>query len=244
MKYDIDEIIEYGNKFYDNMKQDDYSRYRSWEHCYKIFYKVHKENSLKEHMDELCLNLAFYLASWGMLRNSFLLYNDYKIYGKIINILFDKDYSDLWNIKIDMYNDELIDKLYGKEKSLTYKLRKELFKIRDTVYDKRKDLYKDLDDDEDKPKNEVSDTLVTKILLGTLGCVPAYDRFLVFALRKFDIVGKYGKNSIKDIKKFYLDNKDKLDKEINKLKIDNIPFPQMKYIDSCFWQYGYDNIKE
>ena len=28
-------------------------------------------------------------------------------------------------------------------------------------------------------KNNLSETLITKILMGTLGCVPAYDRYFV-----------------------------------------------------------------
>jgi hypothetical protein len=34
-------------------------------------------------------------------------------------------------------------------------------------------------------KESISDTLVTKILLGVFGCVPAYDRFFKYAARKY-----------------------------------------------------------
>ena len=32
--------------------------------------------------------------------------------------------------------------------------------------------------------NELSDTLITKILMGTLGCVPAYDRYFIAGIKK------------------------------------------------------------
>ena len=35
-----------------------------------------------------------------------------------------------------------------------------------------------------------SDTLITKILLGTLGCIPAYDRFFIFGLSTHKITPK------------------------------------------------------
>jgi hypothetical protein len=35
-----------------------------------------------------------------------------------------------------------------------------------------------------------SNTLVTKIMLGTIGCVPAYDRFFIDGLKQCDILPK------------------------------------------------------
>ena len=35
--------------------------------------------------------------------------------------------------------------------------------------------------------NHATDTLITKILLGTLGCVPAYDRYYMQAVKKHHI---------------------------------------------------------
>lgn len=52
-------------KFYSSIKNDENSRYKSWEYCYKIFGE--KQNKIDpETIDLLCLHLGFYLASWGM----------------------------------------------------------------------------------------------------------------------------------------------------------------------------------
>ncbi|MDI2587255.1 hypothetical protein OR571_09100 [Psychrobacillus sp. NEAU-3TGS] len=46
--------------------------------------------------DHACLHLAFYLASWGMLRNSFLLQRDYKVHQKFLrNVVVKSEYADL-----------------------------------------------------------------------------------------------------------------------------------------------------
>ncbi|MFT8351735.1 hypothetical protein [Clostridium saccharoperbutylacetonicum] len=66
------------NKFYLDLESDENARYLSWEHCYKVFQEAHNRATLTDNdIDYLVLHLAFYLASWGMLRDSsFLLQKD------------------------------------------------------------------------------------------------------------------------------------------------------------------------
>lgn len=53
-------------------------------------------------------------------------------------------------------------------------------------------------------KNNLSDTLITKILMGTLGCVPAYDRYFVSGIRSQKIAsGTYNIKSILQLVDFY-----------------------------------------
>lgn len=53
-----------------------------------------------------------------------------------------------------------------------------------------------------------TDTLLTKILLGTLGCVPAYDRYLKEALRRTGAApGVLGVRSLTQLGQFYLDRR-------------------------------------
>ena len=74
-------------KFYSMIKTDKNHRYKSWEHCYQQFINDHD-------VDRLSLNLAFYLASWGMYRGSSgLLQKDYKIHHGAVEILLDSKYS-------------------------------------------------------------------------------------------------------------------------------------------------------
>lgn len=56
-------------------------------------------------------------------------------------------------------------------------------------------------------KNNLSDTLITKILIGTLGCVPAYDRYFVKGIRSQKIAsGTYNIKSILQLVDFYKKN--------------------------------------
>lgn len=62
----VDMIISSSTSFYNDLKKDPYVRYRSWEHCYSNFYHAREKNNID--VDYLSLQLAFYLASWGMYR--------------------------------------------------------------------------------------------------------------------------------------------------------------------------------
>ena len=85
-----------------------------------------------------------------------------------------------------------------------------------------------------KIKN-VTDTLVSKILLGTLGCIPAYDQYLVKALRHDKIVGTLSKKSISKVVEFAMDNEIDISKLCKKL---GPLYPPMKIIDMYFWEKG------
>ena len=92
----------------------------------------------------------------------------------------------------------------------------------------------------DRKINAASDTLITKILLGTLGCVPAYDRFYKESVKKHHISsGNYNKKSVCRVAKFYCDHEDSFEKLRLELPECRIEYPPMKLMDMCFWQDGY-----
>ena len=68
-------------KKYHNSVNSNYTRYKSWEHCYNAFKKYRKDESKTE---LLCLHLSCYLASWGMLRNSGLMNYDYFVHKPLV----------------------------------------------------------------------------------------------------------------------------------------------------------------
>ena len=71
----VDLIIKAATEFYEELRQDQNGRYRSWEYCYSSFGEA-RTGTID--VDYLSLQLAFYLASWGMYRgSSFLLQKDY-----------------------------------------------------------------------------------------------------------------------------------------------------------------------
>ena len=57
---------------------------------------------------------------------------------------------------------------------------------------------------EQELKNQLSFTLITKILMGTLGCVPAYDRYFIAGIKNQKIAtGNYDLKSIMQLIDFY-----------------------------------------
>ena len=112
--------------YYKNIKNDRHCRYLSWEHCYLAFYNAIKKVDKREKtIDYLCLQLAFYLASWGMYRgSSFLLQKDYTIHREPIKIILDDTYSVLLGIKCDKLLSN-INLLFELIKKLEDEIRRE-----------------------------------------------------------------------------------------------------------------------
>ena len=88
--------------------------------------------------------------------------------------------------------------------------------------------------------NNATETLITKILLGTLGCVPAYDRYYVEAVKKYNVSsGQYNSASVRNVAQYYLNNEKKLEKLRNEISKNGTEYPPMKLMDMCFWQSSY-----
>ena len=225
----VEKIINSATVFYNELKNDANGRYRSWEYCYKQFHDARTEETLKneDKLDYLSLHLAFYLASWGMYRgSSFLLQKDYKVHIPIIRIILNKDYDDLFGIECSKFKDpENIKKLMN----LVNEIKQYYDVIRKSVI-------------ENVVKNELSNTLVTKILMGTLGCVPAYDRYFIDGVRKEKVTtGVFNEKSLIKLVDFYEQNKESLELYRNKLEVEGLPYPQMKLLDMGLWQIGFEN---
>lgn len=92
-KLDIEMAINAIEKFYKTTDNKKHTRYRSWVHCHNAFHKLHHLPNQREY---LCLHLAWYLASWGMLRNSFLLAHDYYVHWNVVNQLCADEFTPLF----------------------------------------------------------------------------------------------------------------------------------------------------
>ena len=86
-------------KKYHNSVNSNYTRYKSWEHCYNAFKKYRKDESKTE---LLCLHLSCYLASWGMLRNSELMNYDYFVHKPFIEEISKPKYDELYSDSCDI----------------------------------------------------------------------------------------------------------------------------------------------
>ena len=192
-------------------------RYSSFDYCYNYFFTV---DDLTKDMEKSCLELAFYLTSWGMFRgSSFLLQKSAKHFVKTVEYINSLD-KNIWEIDVDKYNYENINKII--------EIYNKIDKI--SVIGWSRSL-----------------TLVTKILLGVFGFVPAYDQYFCDTFRTIS-KGKCGfrsfnKESLTIIKKFYDQNKDKIDSISNKTftydfktrKKTSIKYTKAKIID----MYGF-----
>lgn len=189
-------------------------RYSSFDYCYNYFYWFYKSGKLYELASEQniqmsCLQIGFYLASWWMLRwSSFLLEKSAKNFSTLISIISNSN-SILWEIDVDNYNEENIFLLLQCKKEIINALWK---------------------------NNKATDTLVTKIMLGVFGNVPAFDQYF----RKWLNVHSVNKNSLLKIKQFYLNNRELFDStkiytlDFNTWNITNIKYTKAKLVD-MYW---------
>ena len=233
----IDAFITKTRKFYKELQEHTASRYRSWEYCYTQFYEARK-NPERANVDNLSLHLAFYLASWGMYRgSSFLLQYDYTIHTSVVKEILKSEYSTLFGLECKELNNE-------QTSSLLKKLNSEI----STIYNPFR-----LELKETEVTQDISNILVSKVLLGTLGCVPAYDRFFVDAVKKNNVTtGNYNIASLQKLIKFYEEHQEKLEnlrsEFLIKYEFDGeektLDYPQMKLLDIGFWKIGFDLSKE
>ena len=208
--------------YYDTVN-DEHGRYLSWRHCYCAFRENRKRKDEKT-VDYLALHLAFYLASWGMYRgSSFLLQKDYKVHKAVVNIILEDKYNPLLGITAEALLDET------------------MLDLLDDISKRIRKAYADEQPAFPGTTNNATDTLVTKILLGTLGCVPAYDRYYVQAVRQYGVSsGRYDRKSIQDIAKFYLAHSNEFERVRKELSESGIEYPAMKIMDMCMWQLSYE----
>ena len=81
-------------------------------------------------------------------------------------------------------------------------------------------------------KNKLSATLITKVLMGTLGCVPAYDRYFIDGIKDQNVsTGNYNLQSLLKLVDFYENNSVRLEETRRGLKVYDLPYPQMKLLD-------------
>jgi hypothetical protein len=150
-------------------------RYASFDYCFNHFQPHLEEGRIDdlrngEALQLSCLHLGFYLASWGMLRGKAeLLQRSVRAYAPAVEALVAAP-ALLWTLDVDGYDDTAIKEL------MTFANQ-----LRPTLHDR------------------ASDVLVTKVLLGTMGCVPACDRYF----NKGFHCSTFGPTALRRIGKFY-----------------------------------------
>ena len=152
--------------------------------------------------DVLALHLGFYLASWGMYRGSSkLLQKDYKIHKNAVTIILSHYHL----------RDIVINNLLPEIKSVEH-------------------VIKDLSHFYSEEKITPTDTLISKIILGTLGCLPAFDRYFNMGFSKG--VSTLNMKNIEEVWRIAEVRKPEIEIIQNSIYTDsNFWYPTMKIID-------------
>lgn len=203
------------DKFYSQLQEDkDGHRYKSWEHCFEAF------GTPNQNIDLLSLHLAFYLASWGMYRGSSgLLWKDYTIHRKAVEIIL--KHPDIRVSKANLHPDN--QRIFN-------------------CFSELKAYYSQIEFNNTKIKKNVSatDTLLTKIMLGTLGNIPAFDRYFLIGVKGKIKPLSVNLSSIESISQYAITkNTEILQCQEYIYNISKQWYPPMKILDMYFWDIGF-----
>lgn len=171
-------------------------RASSFDYCFNYFQAFRDRDAISEiaapqHLELSCLHLGYYLASWGMLRGSTILHTkSYRFFEAIVRAISTEPLTS-WDIDADGYTDDGVSTLIDTRDNLAAAL-----------------TAKPLHGTSRAPTN----TLLTKVMLGVFGSVPAFDTFF---LRGFRAVtgerGAFNRKSLKTIGVFYKTNAEMID---------------------------------
>jgi len=163
-----------------------------------------------------------------MLRgSSFLLQKDYKFHREIVEIILNPKYNSLQDVDLATIDNKKIDLILDIGDNIRKSYRDRTYLVNGV-----KDANK-----------EATDTLVTKILLGTLCCSPAYDRFFIDGLKLKDIPNlRFTKKAFQAQRDFF--NTHLQEFKETQLAINQrsgVNYPSMKIFDMYLWELGYEN---
>jgi hypothetical protein len=161
------------------------SRPSSFDYCFNYFRSHREKGDLARllapgQLETSCLQLGFYLASWGMYWGSLSLPRySVRCYEPVLEAVVASP-ATAWELDVDGYSDDGVEQLL----ELAARIREAL---------------------PDAP----TPTLVTKTLLGIFGCVPAFDTYFREGFRKRGTrIGRLDGRSLRAVAGFYSDNHD------------------------------------
>lgn len=194
-------------------------RYASFDYCFNYFQSFREAGKISElaspdflHLS--CLQLGFYLASWGMLRaSSTLLQKSARYLAPTIKVIAQTE-APAWEIDVHFYTEANIQLL---------------IKLADAIQ---------------AALPGASPTLQTKIMLGVFGSVPAFDRNFKMGCKGEGISQTFGRQALKQIGAFYRGNAALIDSHrVQTLDfVTGEPtkrtYPRAKVIDMAFFSEG------
>lgn len=218
-------------------------RDRSYDFIREEFIKNHGKN-----YDSTAQYLFNYLASWGMLRNSFLLQLNYKSLIPIVELL-DKKTSIVKLLDKKGTIVKLLDKDYYRLSTfdpyaVTSPKGQSICDILNAAKDIRSVFSNTLNSMGANTKNtNATDTLVTKILLGTLGCTVAYDTNVLAGLCSIGLTRTFDENSLYELCEFAKSYKTEINNLIvqygaSQYGVSKYVYTPMKILDAYFFESG------
>lgn len=195
----------YGNikKFFisGDEKSDDRNpngRNASFDYCFNYFQSFHQDGRAKqlandENLQNSCLNLGFYLASWGMYRgSSFILQKSVHLFTELIDKIAKGEIEqEVWEIDLRKdaggYSEKDIELLLKTYQQIQATLGRE---------------------------HNSDTTLVTKIMLGIFGNTPAFDS----NFRKGFSMHSFNKKNLKKVADYYLEHQNIVDNASENIK--------------------------
>ena len=149
--------------------------------------------------------------------SSFLLQRDYTVHEQTIDVLHSERFAALWELEIGA---NPTDEQYADL----------VLQAADAV----RSSY--------EPFGNASDALVTKVLPGTLACLPACDRFFIDGFKRTGHQYSYvNARFVKRMIGFCTEFAGELREEQSKIALaSGVDYPLMKLADMYFWQIGFE----
>lgn len=178
-------------------------------------------------MELSCLQLGYYLASWGMLRGSSYLFRHTNVahYRHAIEVIAVRN-GQMRLIDADSWDQP---ETQGALLDCYRQLRHALL-----------------------PKNRSSLILVTKVMLGVWGCVPAFDTYFVKSMRVLagknaSAFGNFSVRSLSLLSDFYRLHQNEIDRQASSVTTRDFvngaatghTYTRAKIIDICGFQYSW-----
>jgi hypothetical protein len=236
----FDDITEVASENLAPILQDPANRGRSWDRCYAFFRHYHQWDKAerRKNMELACLHLGFYLASWGMFRGSGpLIHKDYTIYKGVIEKLLEEKYHALW--QADYFQELLTGNVPIGDNNLQVKL---IFRLANEIQRYFGNLNVIRNHHAEQEQANVSDTLITKILMGILCCTPAYDKYFKKGLTACDVqhCGSFSSSYFARLLNICRENNLWANLQRQPIKYYGVVYPVMRVVDLYFWTKGYN----
>ena len=156
--------------------------------------------------------------------SSFLLWKDYKIHRYAIREVLRPEYDSL--LILDCDSAEASAMAIPRILALADAIRNAYVTHIKTVDGERENI-------------DITDTLVTKIILAVLACTPAYDTYVIEGIRDAGIpFSRLNERHLTALFDFYRDHADAFKSVRRRISEAGMRYPLMKLLDMYFWERG------